>query len=261
VIGLASLTARKRNEVEMTRSRLPIGELESACGAKPAGRGLAQSLSASGGPTRIIAEIKRASPSAGAIRPDADVVSLSRVYRDQGASAISVLTDSAFGGSLDDLWAARHGVDVPLLRKDFIIDRYQLAEARCAGADAVLLIVAALPAGELRELHAAALALGLEVLVEAHDETEVEIALGIEDCRMIGLNSRNLATFDVDLATVERLAPMVGGEVVVVAESGIHSPADVARLRGCGFANFLVGEALMRSPDPGVALAELVAVR
>lgn len=261
MIGLASLIARKRNEVEMTRSRLPIGELESACGAKPAGRGLAQSLSASGGPTRIIAEIKRASPSAGAIRPDADVVSLSRVYRDQGASAISVLTDSAFGGSLDDLWAARHGVDVPLLRKDFIIDRYQLAEARCAGADAVLLIVAALPAGELRELHAAALALGLEVLVEAHDETEVEIALGIEDCRMIGLNSRNLATFDVDLATVERLAPMVGGEVVVVAESGIHSPADVARLRGCGFANFLVGEALMRSPDPGVALAELVAVR
>ncbi len=259
---LLSIVERKRVEVATAKLHVPQGELESVLAELPACRALAGTLSVSGGPIRVIAEIKRASPSAGVIGRDMDVATLSRAYQDHGASAISILTDAVgFGGSLDDLRAARAQVDLPLLRKDFIIDSYQLVESRCAGADAVLLIVAALPVGKLRDLHAAALALGLEVLVEAHDETELESALRVENCRLIGLNSRNLATFDVDLATAERLGPLVGPEVVVVAESGIRSAADVARLRVSGFANFLVGEALVRSPDRGALLAELVGVR
>jgi indole-3-glycerol phosphate synthase len=259
---LSSIVERKRVEVAATRQRVPVDELQSGLDGLPPCRTLVGRLSAAGGPTRVIAEIKRASPTAGVIDGEADVAGLSRAYREHGASAISVLTDTVgFGGSLDDLAVARHAVDVPLLRKDFVIDRYQLLEARCAGADAVLLIVAALAVGELRELHAAALDLGLEVLVETHDATEVAVARGIEGCRLIGLNSRNLATFEVDLATVERLAPTVGPGIAVVAESGICAPADVARLRASGLANFLVGEALVRSADPGALLAELLGVR
>jgi indole-3-glycerol phosphate synthase len=259
---LASIVERKRAEIDTAKSRVPIGALESVLEGLAPCRALAASLSVTGGPTRIIAEIKRASPSAGVIGQDVDVVALSRLYRDHGASAISVLTDAVgFGGSLDDLRDVRAEVNLPVLRKDFIIDRYQLVEARCAGADAVLLIVAALPPSTLRQLHDAALAVGLEVLVEAHDEVEVEIALGLEGCRLVGLNSRNLATFEIDLANVERLLPKVGTGVVVVAESGIQSVGDVARLRGCGFANFLVGEALVRSQDPGALLAGLVGTR
>ncbi len=259
---LASIVERKRAEVAMARSRVPIAELESLLDNLSPGRSLAGTLSAPGGPTRIIAEIKKASPSAGPIDLEADVAALSRAYRDHGASAISVLTDAAsFGGSLDDLCVVRGQVDLPVLRKDFIIDDYQLVEARCAGADAVLLIVAAVPAAQLHRLHAAALAFGLEVLVEAHDGAEVEMVLGVEGCRLVGLNSRNLATFEVDLATIERLLPMVGAGFVVVAESGIQNLDDIARLRASGFANFLVGEALVRSADPGAKLAELVGTR
>jgi len=258
---LSSIVERKSVEVAVAKLHAPIDSLESALAGLPPCYDLTGSLSQPGGPTRVIAEIKRASPAAGVIDGDADAAELSRTYRDHGASAISVLTDSVgFAGSLDDLAAARRQADVPLLRKDFLIDSYQLVEARCAGADAVLLIVAALSVGKLHELHAAAVDLGLEVLVEAHDEAEVEVALGIADCRLVGLNSRNLGTLEVDLAVVERLAPMVGPEVAVVAESGIRSPADIARLRASGLANFLVGEALVRSSDPGALLTELLGV-
>ena len=155
----------------------------------------------------------------------------------------------------------RGEVDVPLLRKDFIVDRYQLLEARCAGADAVLLIVRVLAPAQLQQLHDEAVGLGLEVLVEAHDEAEVELANAIDGARMMGLNSRNLDSFEVDLATIERLAPMTRPDVVVVAESGIRESADVSRLRAAGLANFLVGEALVRSSDPGALLAELLGTR
>jgi indole-3-glycerol phosphate synthase len=262
VSRLASIVERKRAEVAAAKEELPVGGIESRLAGLAACRPLAATLSDPGGPTCVIGEIKRASPSAGVIDDDLDAAALAGSFADHGASAISVLTDTVgFGGTLEDLRAVRRRVDVPVLRKDFIVDPYQLVEARLAGADAVLLIAAALPAGELADLHDAARALGLEALVEAHDEDEVELALGIGGCRLIGLNSRDLATFEVDLATVERLSPLVGPGVAVVAESGIHTAADVARLRRVGIANFLVGEALVRAPDPGALLGEFLGVR
>ena len=259
---LASIVERKRAEVAAAKKALPVGGLESRLAGLAACRPLAAALSVPGGPTRVIGEIKRASPSVGVIDHDLDAADLAGSYAAHGASAISVLTDTVgFGGTLEDLRAVRRNVDVPVLRKDFIVDPYQLVEARVAGADAVLLIVAALAAEELADLHDAARALGLEALVEAHDEHEVELALGVGGCRLIGLNSRDLATFEVDLATVERLSPLVGPGVAVVAESGIHTAADVARLRRVGIANFLVGEALVRARDPGALLGEFLGVR
>ena len=260
--GLSAIVERKRAEVAAAKSRLPIAELEARLDALPACRGFAARLSGRGGPTRVVAEIKRASPSAGVIGPDLEIAALARTYGVRGASAISVLTDAVgFDGSLDDLRVVRDEVDVPLLRKDFIVDRYQLVEARCAGADAVLLIVRVLPPGQLQELHDEAVGLGLEVLVEAHDEAELELANAIDGARMMGINSRNLDSFEVDLATVVRLVPMTRPDVAVVAESGIRRSADVSRLRAAGLANFLVGEALVRSSDPGALLAELLGTR
>ena len=259
---LTPILERKRAEVVAAKAEVQIGELESRLAGLPACRPLAAALSARGGPTRLIAEIKRASPSAGVIDGAVDAADLAGTYAAHGASAISVLTDAAgFGGSLDDLRAVRDRVDLPVLRKDFVVDPYQLVEARVAGADGVLLIVAALAVGELHELHDAASALGLEVLVEAHDPREVELAVGTVGCRLLGLNSRDLATFEVDLSIVERLAALVGPEVAVVAESGIHSSGDIARLRRSGIANFLVGEALVRADEPGAMLAALLAVQ
>jgi len=262
MIGLSAIVERKRAEIAAAKARLPIAELEARLDALPACRGFAARLSRRGGLTRVVAEIKRASPSAGVIGRDLEIAGLVRTYRDRGASAISVLTDGVgFAGSLDDLRAVRGEVDVPLLRKDFIVDRYQLLEARCAGADAVLLIVRALAPAQLQQLHDEAVGLGLEVLVEAHDEAEVELANSIAGVRLMGLNSRNLDSFEVDLATIERLAPMTRPDVVVIAESGIREPADVSRLRAAGLANFLVGEALVRSSAPGALLAELLGTR
>jgi indole-3-glycerol phosphate synthase len=262
MIGLSAIVERKQAEVAAAKARLPIAELEARLDALPACRGFAARLSRRGGLTRVVAEIKRASPSAGVIGRDLEIAGLVRTYRDRGASAISVLTDGVgFAGSLDDLRAVRGEVDVPLLRKDFIVDRYQLLEARCAGADAVLLIVRALAPAQLQQLHDEAVGLGLEVLVEAHDEAEVELANSIAGVRLMGLNSRNLDSFEVDLATIERLAPMTRPDVVVIAESGIREPADVSRLRAAGLANFLVGEALVRSSAPGALLAELLGTR
>jgi indole-3-glycerol phosphate synthase len=206
---------------------------------------------------RVVAEVKRRSPSRGEIRPDFDPVACAVAYAQGGAAAISVLTDeSFFGGHLNYLAAVRAAVDVPLLRKDFVIDAYQVDEARVAGADAVLLIAAALAPEALEALHSRAEVLGLTALVEVHDEAELDVAVAA-DARVIGINNRDLRTFETDLGVTERLAPRVPEGVVVVAESGIFTRADMARLAASGAHAFLVGESLMREADVAGALRRL----
>ena len=206
---------------------------------------------------RVIAEVKRRSPSRGEIRANFDPVVCAVAYAEGGAAAISVLTDeSFFGGHLDFLAAVRGAVPVPLLRKDFVIDAYQVDEARVAGADAVLLIAAALAPDALANLRERAEKLGLCALVEVHDEAELDAALAAR-ARVIGINNRDLRTFETDLGVTERLAPRVSEGVVVVAESGIFTRSDMARLAASGADAFLVGEALMREADVAGALRRL----
>jgi indole-3-glycerol phosphate synthase len=205
----------------------------------------------------LIAEMKRASPSAGPIRPGASVSEIVRAYEAAGAAACSVLTEgSHFGGSLDDLVEARAACGLPLLRKDFLVDEYQVLEARAAGADAVLLIVAALGRQRLGDLMHAAAGLGMDSLVEVHDEDDAEVAVDA-GAELIGINNRNLKTLEVDPATALRLLPDLPAGTVVVAESGIGSRADVLELERAGVDAILVGEALMRAPDPGDAIRAL----
>ena len=210
----------------------------------------------------LIAEIKKASPSEGVIREDFDPVAIAKTYEQAGASCLSVLTDCEFfQGSLDHLRAVRETVALPLLRKDFMIDERQLPEAVEHGADAILLIVACLDDAQLAHLHRLATGAGLAALVEVHNEAELERALAI-DARLIGVNNRDLANFTVDLGTTERLAKRIaesgGSEKVLVAESGIHTRADVVRLEACGAKAILVGTALMRQPDIAAKVTELV---
>jgi indole-3-glycerol phosphate synthase len=209
--------------------------------------------------TSIIAEVKRASPSKGPIAPDIVAVEVAAEYIAGGTAAISVLTDERFfHGSLDDLrLVAAVAEQTPVLRKDFVLDAYQIAEARAAGAAAVLLIVAALTDESLRELHQAACEYGLDALVEVHDEAELERALAAE-ATLIGVNNRDLRTFEVDLVTTERLATLVPPEVTLVGESGIRTRADVERLGRAGVHAVLVGETLMRAPDRAAAVRELL---
>ncbi len=256
---LSDILARKRDEVASRRAALPDRELAArAADAAPA-RPFEAALSLPGGPPRIVAEVKRASPSAGAIREGLDAAGQARTYARAGAAAISVLTDGpGFGGSLDDLRAARQAVDLPLLRKDFVVDRYQLLEARAAGADAALLVVAALEAASLRSLLDACGELGLSPLVEAHDERELEAALAA-GARIVGVNNRDLRTFEVDLAVSERLFRLFPAGVRAVAESGVRTAADALRLRRAGWANLLVGEALVRAADPAALVREMTA--
>jgi indole-3-glycerol phosphate synthase len=256
---LADILARKRLEVEGARAALPERELAARARDAAPPRGFEAALSARGGPARVIAEVKRASPSAGAIRAGLDAATQARAYAAAGAAAISVLTDGpGFGGSLADLAAVRAAVDVPVLRKDFVLDAYQLLEARAHGADAVLLIVAALDDGRLRRLLEACDGLGLDALVEAHDEPEAARALAA-GARVVGVNNRDLRTFVVDLAVSERILPTLPAAVKGVAESGVRSPADARRLRAAGAPNLLVGEALVRAADPGALLREMMA--
>jgi indole-3-glycerol phosphate synthase len=208
----------------------------------------------------VIAELKKASPSKGLIRAEFDPVALARELEGAGAAALSVLTDEEFfQGSLGNLRAASGAVRIPCLRKDFMVDEFQMLEARANSADAVLLIVAALTDGELRTLAAAARARGLDVLCEVHDAAELGRAVDA-GCDLIGVNSRDLRTFQVDLGTAFALAEKIPAGVVRVAESGIHSADDVARLRAAGYDAFLVGESLMRAERPAEALRELVRV-
>jgi indole-3-glycerol phosphate synthase len=223
-------------------------------------RGLRRALVAGARPP-VIAEIKRRSPSRGEIRADFDPVALATAYAEAGAVAISVLTDEHyFGGRLEYLEAVREATDVPVLRKDFAIDPYQIDEARTRGADAVLLIAAAFAgdggADRLASLHRRAAEVGLDALVEVHDEAELEVALGL-GADLVGVNNRDLETFEVDLATTERLAGRVPEGVVLVAESGIFTNGDIRRLERAGAHAFLVGESLMREADVGSALQYL----
>ena len=255
---LEQILSRKVEEVTARRGARHDRELEAALRDRPAPRDFMGALARRGETVRIIAEVKRASPSAGAIATGLDAVEQARRYATAGAAAISVLTDGpGFGGSLDDLAAVRGAVPTPLLRKDFVVDRYQLLEARLFGADAALLIVAALPRDTLRRLLEQCGALTLSALVEVHDEREAEIALAA-GARIVGVNNRDLRTFAVDLATSERVLPMLPDEVKGVAESGVRTAADARRLRAAGAANLLVGEALVRAEDPGALIREMM---
>jgi indole-3-glycerol phosphate synthase len=207
----------------------------------------------------IIAECKRRSPSRGVLRADYDPVSIARSYVEAGAAAISVLTEPTFfDGSLEHLAAIRAAVDVPLLRKDFIVSEYQLLEAKAAGADAVLLIVAALPPRDLVALLEQATAMGLDALVEVHDAVEMSVALDA-GARIVGVNNRNLRTLEVDVEASERLIVQIPSDVVAVSESGLRTADDLARLRTLGYRAFLIGERFMTDPNPGVALRSLLA--
>jgi indole-3-glycerol phosphate synthase len=254
---LDDILARTRADLEGRRARRPLEEVEVAAAARPAARPLGRALRRPGG-VACIAEFKRRSPSAGWIRQGADVAEVTARYAAGGAAALSVLTDEPFfGGTLDDLGAARAATAVPILRKDFVVDAYQIAEARAAGADAVLLIVAALSDAEIAALLEAAARAGLETLVEAHDAAEARRAVAA-GAAIIGINNRDLRTFNVDRELAIRLRGEIPPGRVVVAESGIRDAADVARLRAAGVDAMLVGETLMRAPDPGAALGALL---
>lgn len=256
---LDAILARKRLEVAALEAATPERELVARLADAPRPRPLAATLSRRGGPTRVIAEVKRASPSAGAISAGLDAVAQARAYQEAGAAAISVLTDGpGFGGSLADLVAVRAAVDLPVLRKDFTVGGWQLAEARAAGADAALLIVAALSDDELERLLDRCGELGLSALVEVHDAAELERAADA-GASIVGVNNRNLHTFQVDLGTSVRLIPTFPAGMVAVAESGVRTAEDARRLRAAGAPNLLVGEALVRAPDPGALLRELCA--
>jgi indole-3-glycerol phosphate synthase len=254
---LDEILENKLREVAAAKQRLPARRMaELARDCREPLRGLRKAL-AEGSRPRVVAEIKRRSPSRGEIRADFDPVGCARSYAEAGAAAISVLTDERyFGGRLELLGAVRSAVGVPLLRKDFLIDAYQIDEARVAGADAVLLIAAALPRERLEGLREHALSLRLEVLVEVHDEGELEAALAA-GADLVGINNRDLRSFETDLAVTERLAPRVPADVLIVAESGIFSHEEIRRLEGVGVHAFLVGESLMREADVGLALRRL----
>lgn len=254
---LDQILACKREEVAAARRRLAPLELIRRAMDTPKPRGFIKFLTAGRAP-RIIAEIKRKSPSKGNINPGLDAVEVARTYEEAGAAAISVLTDKPrFGGSLDDLSAVRKAVSLPLLRKDFIIDPYQIWEARLHGADAALLIVAALPWESLKECMKVAKDAGLDTLVEAHTQSELTRAMDAK-AKLIGLNSRNLRTFNVDRTLAIRLRPQIPENKPVVVESGIKSRADIDEYMSMGYNIFLIGEALTGAPDIGEALRDMV---
>jgi indole-3-glycerol phosphate synthase len=266
---LARILQSTREELARRKSAVPQTELEQRLAPSPAAAGggdrapaLSPGRSLHGALTQpgiaVIAEFKRRSPSAGTLREDARLQEIVSAYERGGASAISVLTEEAnFGGSLEDLRASRALCELPVLRKDFVIDEYQLIEARLAGADAVLLIVAALTTERLVALHDAARELGLEVLVEVHDRDELERAL-VLDAQLIGINNRDLHDFSVDLGRTALLREAIPAGVAVVSESGIAEARQLRDLEGQGVDAVLVGESLMRARDPQRALADLL---
>jgi indole-3-glycerol phosphate synthase len=236
---------------------VPLAELEKQAKAAAPARSLAQSIRACRG-MACIAEFKRRSPSKGWIHREADVLPVAQAYATAGAAGVSVLTDGPFfGGSMDDLRRARATVALPILRKDFIVDAYQVAEARAAGADVVLLIVAALQGAELRSLLAEVERWGMEALVEAHDGGEVTRAVAA-GAKLVGVNHRDLRTFQMDMDLAVRMRPQIPADRLVVAESGIKTADDVKRLRAAGIDSILVGETLMRGGDPAAALRALM---
>lgn len=264
---LDRIVARKREEIAERRRVTPMAQLEDLARAASAPRGFAAALGeaiAAGG-SGVIAEVKKASPSKGVIRTEFDPFAIARSYESGGATCLSVLTDrDFFSGHEDHLREARGAVSLPVLRKDFLIDPYQVVESRSLGADCVLLIVAALSVDRLAELHEQARIWGMDVLIEVHEEGELETALALAP-NLVGINNRNLKTFETRLETTLGLLPKLAGGAaadarhapIVVTESGIHTRDDVARMRDAGVRAFLVGEAFMRAADPGLALHEL----
>jgi indole-3-glycerol phosphate synthase len=254
---LDRILARTRERVAAESARRPLAEVRAAAAAAPARRPFAETL-ARPGRVNVIAEHKRRSPSRGSIREDLAPSDVARRYAEAGAAALSVLTEpESFGGCLAHLVEARSSVTLPVLRKDFVVDAWQLWEARAAGADAALLVVAGLDAAALPSLLAAAREAGLETLVEVHDRAELDRALAA-GAAVVGVNNRDLRTLEVRLETSLALAPDIPDHVVAVAESGLRTGAEVRRLRDAGFDAFLVGESLMSSPDPGAALRGLL---
>jgi indole-3-glycerol phosphate synthase len=257
---LDRICADKRAHIARAKAAVPEGALAASLTAAPPVRPFAAALERhlAAGRYGLIAEIKKASPSAGLIRADFDPAELARAYKAGGATGLSVLTDTPyFQGSDDDLRTARQAASLPVLRKDFILDPYQIVESRHIGADCVLLIMAALSDAAVRELAAAAAEYGLDVMAEVHDQAELERAL-LLGVRLIGINNRNLKTLAVDLGTTERLARDVPADRIVVAESGIRTPDDLDRLAAAGARCFLVGETLMREPDVAAATRRLL---
>jgi len=256
---LERILATKRAEVEQARAARPLSALR----ARAEGRGdlrdfvgAMRGRLAEGQPA-VIAEVKKASPSKGVLRADFDPAAIARSYAANGATCLSVLTDREyFQGAPEYLAQARDASGLPALRKDFVVDAYQVVEARALGADAILLIAAALDDAQLREFEGLALALGMAVLVEVHDAAELERALQLST-PLVGINNRNLRTFETTLDTTLSLLARIPGDRIVVTESGILAPTDVARMRAAGVNAFLVGEAFMRAPDPGAELARL----
>ncbi len=257
---LQRILATKRAEVEAGRRERPLEALRALVEAAPAPRGFERALRrrlAAGEPA-VIAEIKRASPSRGAIRPTGfDPAAIARSYERHGAACLSVLTDREyFGGSASDLEAARGACALPVLRKDFMVDPWQVHEARAMGADCILLIVAALEDATMQALENTALGLGLDVLVEVHDGIELERALRLAT-PLVGINNRNLRTFETRLETTWELLERIPEGRIVITESGIGSPEQVAAMRSRGVGAFLVGSAFMSAPDPGLELARV----
>jgi indole-3-glycerol phosphate synthase len=259
---LQKILAVKREEVAAALAAKPLTALRAEAEAQSPPRDFAGAIRAkvSLGKTAVIAEIKRASPSKGVIRADFRPGEIAASYAAHGAACLSVLTDRRFfQGAPEYLMEARAACALPVLRKDFIVDEYQVFEARAMGADCILLIVAALDLPRLQALEALAHKLGMAVLVEAHDAAELDLALQLRT-PLVGINNRNLRTFEVSLETTLSQLPRIPGDRIVVTESGIHAPANVALMRARGVHAFLVGEAFMRAPDPGAALTRLFRV-
>lgn len=256
---LNKINAVKREEVAAARARRPLPSLRAEAEAQPRTRGFERALRAkiAAGQSAVIAEIKKASPSKGVIRADFRPAEIARSYEQHGAACLSVLTDEPFfQGHADYLREARASVGLPVLRKDFMVDEYQVFEARTMGADCILLIAASLDDAQMADLEACALALGLDVLVEVHDGRELDRALRLKT-PLLGINNRNLRTFEVTLDTTLGLLKNVPADKLLVTESGILGREDVQRMRAANVHAFLVGEAFMRADDPGAALAEL----
>jgi indole-3-glycerol phosphate synthase len=257
---LRRILETKRAEIASAKAERPYGDVERAARAAAPSRGFIAALKAATatGGYGLVAEIKRASPSAGLIRGDFDPGGLARAYARGGAACLSVLTDAPyFQGKPADLVAAREAAALPVLRKDFMLDPYQIAESRELGADCVLLIMAALEDGEAADLEAAAVSLGMEVLAEVHERSELARALRLKT-PLIGINNRDLKSLKVDLATTEELAREIPPERLVVSESGLHGPNDLARMASAGVRCFLIGESLMRQSDVEAATRALL---